>query len=186
VVLPNLYVNPQFAGGGPNQPCDDHEVVFETNDYDYQDIGDGYFEYLSNTNDVNGRSPQQFALEVNNPALTVGGTYLLTYEYRNLSDVNYGAALALSNVSGLTINSEQRRSLPNSSGILSVNFTVDDAVYTANIRVGCGTTANNGVQLGVSNPVLIDTDIPAADLPAEYNGGVPYTADGRVLITVEG
>jgi hypothetical protein len=186
VVIPNLYVNPQFAGGGVNTACDGHEVIFETNEYDYQPIGDGYFEYLSNTNDVNGRSPQQFALNVNNPDLVVGQTYLITYEYRNTSDLNYGAAMAFTNDSGITITSEQRRALPNSQGKLFIEFTVDDPTYTANVRVGCGTTANNGVQLAISRPVFIDTELPAGDDAVVWNGGVPYTDDGRVLITVEG
>jgi hypothetical protein len=189
VVIPNLYVNAELNFSDNFGAPFDHTFPFEddqtfmTNDPD----GTGNIAY-SNFNGGLRRCPLQFALEVNNPDLVVGHKYRLELEGINDSGFNYGAALSMLNISGLTVTASQRR-LDDGDFWRKVfyEFVIDDAVYTSNIRFGCGTTSANEVQLIMGRCLLVDLTAAEQDGEvAEWNGGVPYTADGRVLITVEG
>ena len=184
--VPNEYVNPELAGGSVNIPATAHTLVFNSNGCDYTAIpatAPQAFEFFSNTQNISGRSVQAYALEVNNPALQIGGRYRIQYTAQSLNNESYTAAIAVSGATGITILGSQRR--VDSSGVEAVifyEFEVDSVPYSASFRVGCGTTSNNTVQMVVRTPVFAQTNAPATTAAA-HNGGVPYSDDGRVLLS---
>ena len=110
--------------------------------------------------------------------------YRLEYLARSTNGAGYSAALTLTGGAGLNILASNR-GIP-SSGIevpIYYEFEITDAVYAGGVRAGCGTTANNVVQMAVRKPSLTQIDPPDFALPTAYNAGVPYSSDGRVILT---
>ena len=154
--LTNLYLNPELAGGDAATAATGHEIIFQTQEWDYEPVPDqpGFFRFHSNTGAIEGRSPQQYNLATNNPDLVVGEEYEISYFVENLGTAGYQACVALS---GLTNVTETLRdtSLPaGQSRRARYRFTVDDAGYDMNVRVGSGTTSNINREIRGSLPVL--------------------------------
>ena len=176
----SLYVNPEFAGGGVDTPPTSHTIPFNSNGFDTEpDLArPGFFKCLSNTQDINGRSALQINLKNTNPALIVGNSYRIGYTVRNLSPNNYGSVLNTQSSTSITFLSNNRRSFPNGLDNVFYEFTIDAADWELNIRVGCGTTANNIWRGEIYNPTLVD--ITNSGAAVAWNGGLGYTDTGAL------
>ena len=152
----NIYVNFELAGGDPPTA---HTIGFGTAPHSIDAIGDGFFEFHSNTDGSLARTYLNYELAVNNPALTVGNTYRMSVECENISGNNYGVALNMASLVNITIGNANTQSLANQTLRLFSEFVIDAGGYVANIRFGTGTTSNNVTEMKFRRPKIVDLGI---------------------------
>ena len=152
----NIYVNFELAGGDPPTS---HTIGFGTAPHSIDSIGDGFFEFHSNTDGSLARTYLNYELAVNNPALTVGNNYRMSVECENISGNNYGVALNMASLVNITLGLASTQSPANQTVRLFSEFVVDAGGYVANIRFGTGTTSNNVTEMKFRRPKLIDLGV---------------------------
>ena len=189
---PDIYVNPELAGGADSGPIDGnfpptaHSLGFRTVTGNPEAQGGGIFHWHFNAEIDSGRCYLVYEL-INNPGLIVGKTYRISWNVENLQGSNYGAALNIANLTDVTILDSNTAAIAGTTSTLFAEFTVDDTGFAAQFRVGVGTTSNNTTELVVSNPQFADLTnldknnivVEAAD-PTRFDQGIPFTASGAV------
>ena len=191
-VGPDIYVNPELAGGadsGPiagNFPPTAHSLGFRTVTGNPEAQGGGIFHWRFNAETASGRCYLVYEL-INNPGLIVGKTYRISWNVENLQGSSYGAALNIANLTDVTILDSNTAAIAGTTSTLFAEFTVDGAGFAAQFRVGVGTTSNNTTELVVSNPQLNDTThvdhndiVIESSNPTRFDQGIPFTASGAV------
>ena len=188
----DLYANPELAGGadsgpiGGNNPPTSHTLGFRTVSGNPEDQGGGVFHWHFNAEVASGRCYLVYEL-TNNPGLTIGNTYRISWEVENLQGSNYGAALNIANTTDITIIDSDTAAIAGTTSTLFAEFTVDGAGFAAQFRVGVGTTSNNTTELVVSNPQFVDITNQGDNImaieelnPSDFDQGIPFTASGAV------
>ena len=150
-----LYPNDKLAGGGPSGPIDGnnppllHSLGFNTVDsFPTADLN-GFEEWEFNPLQENGRS--YLFIEIGGAPLVVGQTYRLSVQA--IGSGSYGAGLTITNIVGLTV-LDSFRNVGTDWRTLYYDFSVDNASFAGQVRYGCGTTANNTVNMRVTHPKL--------------------------------
>lgn len=153
---PNLYVNPELAGGGLNTPPTNHTVGFGTVEYDMVPSLDypGFFEFNGNTDQDAGRAYLAYDLFDNNPTLEVGVPYRYESEFFLVDGSSYSAAITVSGDNNVTILANQPVAVQGVWVPVWFEFTVDDPTFGLNIRAGTGTTAVSPFFTKVRRPTL--------------------------------
>ena len=181
-VLTNLYVNPTFQNDGTTTGVpDNHSVIFGTAPWQV-DLGTPN-KFNSNTTGISGRAVLTYSIATNNPALTVGNSYRISYEIQNANEGSYSACVSTSGASNVTVLNSATGVPGLSSRRCWIEFSIDADPYEIVIRAGCGTTANNTSNIIVSAATLYDLDEFNNVNPVVWNGGVPYNDAGSVVFT---
>ena len=167
---PNLYLNPELAGGAASGPVagdfppDDHGLGFNTTTGIPEAIGGGNFQWHFNEARISARAYLTYNIAANHPALVIGTNYRIRWLARNPTGSNYGAALNLSSVVDIDLVDDHRAAAPNATTELFTEFRVTSGAYAAIARIGVGTTSNNAVELDIFEPTFVnlDTLVPTA------------------------
>lgn len=153
---PTLYVNPELAGGADlTTPPANHGSGFgTTTGIQSDEYAPGFFEWLFNAEEASGRGYLTYQLFQNNPTLTVGETYVFSYQVQKLNAGNYGATLNASSTNGITVVTNDVVIGGNTTKRCSIVFTVDAPIYSAQFRIGNGTTSDNTAHMLYTRPRL--------------------------------
>jgi hypothetical protein len=159
-----LYVNPEFVGAAAPWTVPNNHTDFglnANNEMLVQDLGNGFNQLTINPNVVSGRAVFIYPLGVNNPTLTAGSFYRISFEARRVGGFNAGASILSAN--GLTnitvINSDT--TIPDSSPKrVFIEFSVNDASYAASFRIGNGVTSETNISFTIKYPILEEIGAP--------------------------
>ena len=152
----NLHVNPTFQGGaasgpGPGEfPPTGFSIGFNT----VNSGPVGLDQWGTNPEEASGRGYLTYSIFDNNPGLAQGVVYRYGMMIENQSNGNYGAAMSFSGQSNITIIDSSTNVSANSTAFCFADFTVDDPVWSIDVRQGTGTTSNNVTSL-ILNPVSL-------------------------------
>ena len=167
--IPNLYVNPEFAGGvDDTTPPTAHTTVFNTLGYKFIDNGSGVFTVDINDVVATGRLLLQYNTKVNNPTLTVQNLYRISWDVRATASATF--VLATQGITDTTIRTFQNEPALGTWATISAEFTPDTAAWTCNFRIGVGPTTNQTQRLEVRNPRLVDLG-PVSNFSSGFNEG---------------
>jgi len=161
----NRYPNDELAGGassGPgfNFPPTNHTWSFLTLNADPVDIGGGFFDWDINLAKVSGRAFLQVPMK-NYLAPIVGDIVTIYVDVTNNSAFPYTVAVGSSGVSGVTVTGSRTNASAAATTTCFIRFSIDDAGWLFNWRMGVGTTANSTISLTLSNPtVYFGSDVP--------------------------
>ena len=178
----NLYANPELAGGGLNTPPTDHSVIFNTNEYDFEEYLPGLFQMQANFNETSGRCPLVYDLAANNPDLIVGARYRISWDIENNSNNFYARGITIQSASNIEVLVRQEGVAATGVTTVYAEFRALTAGYAAVIRIGNGTTANSSFWFTIRNPKLVNLDV--SPFPEDVAHGVNYAADGSVQMEV--
>lgn len=157
---PNLYVNPELAGGGPsgpahggaNLPPTAHAIGFNTANAQPVEITPNVFEWHTNYDLQAGvRSYLAYDLTANNPGLEVGETYRASYEVENVG-TEPGTVMTMSGVADITPTPVNINVAPGATETVAIDLEVIGAGYTGQIRVGTGVTTSSSGAYIIRNP----------------------------------
>jgi hypothetical protein len=167
--IPNLYVNPELAGGVDNtSPPTAHTLAFGPLDYVYEDQGDGTFKMHINQGASAGRLMLQYSLVDNNPDLVLQNLYRVSWDVRAENSGTF--VLGLNGFSNVTIRQTSRFPVVGEWATVSYQFTPDLAGYTGNFRVGVGPTNTQEQGLEIRRPRLIDLG-PVSNFSPGFDDG---------------
>ena len=152
----NVYPNTQLAGGAPsgpsnggqNNPPTGHTIPFNTGDSRPVLLDSGLWGWETNYNETSSRTALNKELATI-PNLQVGAVY--RFAVNTQGSRSYTAALTLSNATNITVLDSFRVS-GTDVRVNYYDFSVDSPAYSANLRMGSGTTANNTVRVTIFNP----------------------------------
>lgn len=176
-LTPNLYVNRIFAGGDDTVSTgvagvspDSHTFIFDTVNF----INNRDNTVTFNTEEVSGRRCLVYDLFANNgDDFGIGDSVRIEYEVTKVNAGNYAAALNLSGLSGVTVTNSNLVATGQAASTIFAEIVIDALPFTALIRIGCGTTANNTAHLIYGKPSIkkfepVETGTYSDDYSEDY------------------
>ena len=176
-LTPNLYVNRTFLGGDNTVATgvagvapDAHSFIFDTVDF----VNNRDNTVTFNTEEVSGRRCLVYDLFANNgDDFEIGDTVRIEYEVTKINAGIYSAALNLSGISGVTVTNSNLVATGQATSTVFAEIVIDALPFTATIRIGCGTTANNTTHLIYGKPSIkkfqsVETGTYSDDYSEDY------------------